>query len=126
MLKKILSQNPLKVGRTLFYLDAAIWLGLGMFSLLHMASANPESALVYQIVGLMMFVNAGALLVSGYKIVTQRRSWYFFALVVLLVNIVLTFTDEFGMFDFFTQVLDLVILALLIGSWRKFTSSQQY
>jgi hypothetical protein len=33
---------------------------------------------------------------------------------VLAVNILLTFTDQFGLFDFLTLLLDLVLLALVL------------
>lgn len=124
MLRSILKLDPLKAARYMFYLNAATWFGLAIFSLVHMASANPEFALTYQIVAALMFANAAAMLISGYMITKQRMSWYLLALGLLLVNIILTFTDEFGFFDFITFTLDLVILAVLIGSWRKFLSSE--
>jgi len=44
---------------------------------------------------------------------------FYVALAVLLVNIVLTFTDQFGLFDLLTLLLDLIILALLLAG-RQF------
>ncbi|MBP6470897.1 MAG: hypothetical protein KBE23_14785 [Chloroflexi bacterium] len=45
---------------------------------------------------------------------------FYVALAVLLVNIVLTVTDQFGLFDLLTLLLDLIILALLLAGRRQF------
>ena len=66
------------------------------------------------IVGILMVGNAGAMLVSGIGLGKRSRLFYLFALGVLLVNLVLTVTDEFGLLDLLTGVLDLALLGLLI------------
>lgn len=37
---------------------------------------------------------------------------------VLVVNIVLTFTDQFGIFDLLTLLLDLILLALVLFKFK--------
>ena len=75
-------------------------------------------------VAIMMFGNAYAMMISGIGILSRRKIFYLLALAVIIVNIVLTFTDQFGLFDFVTLVIDGVILALLIASWGRFFSSE--
>jgi hypothetical protein len=75
----------------------------------------PEQKLSYAIVALLMFGNVAAMLVSAW-LAGKRWKWgYFLALAVLLANILLTFTDQFGFLDLVTLLLDLAILGLLLG-----------
>ena len=50
---------------------------------------------------------------------TSRLS-YLYALALLAVNILLTLTDQFGLLDFLTLLLDLFILGLLLVAVRKY------
>ena len=45
---------------------------------------------------------------------------FFIALIVLGVNIVLTVTDQVGLIDFITMLIDLAILGLLILDRAKY------
>lgn len=119
-MRRISTLNPLAVARWLFVINALIWFALGITSLGRISSSNPESTVTLWVVVILMFGNALAMLISGIGITTQHKLFYFFALAILAVNIILTFTDQFGMFDFITLVVDLVILALLIASWCSF------
>lgn len=48
-----------------------------------------------------------------------RRRTDAFAVLFLLANIVLTVTDQFGVLDLITLILDGVILALVIATWVR-------
>ncbi len=54
----------------------------------------------------------------------RRRVWYYFALAVLAVNIVLTVTDQFGAFDLATLLLDLILLGLLVITRAQYLAAQ--
>jgi hypothetical protein len=60
------------------------------------------------------------LLLSGVGIGKRNKIFYYFAIVLLAINIVLTVTDEFGLFDLITLIIDLVLLGLLIATGRKY------
>jgi len=65
------------------------------------------------LVGLFMYMNAAAMWIGGVML-KKRKSWvYFFALALLLVNILLTFTDQFGIVDLLTFLFDLVMVIFL-------------
>ncbi len=66
-----------------------------------------------------MIGNAGAMLAAGIGIGRRRRLNYGFAFLVLAVNIVLTLTDQFGLLDVVTLVIDLILLGLLIGLMKQ-------
>lgn len=112
--------NPVRVAQALFFLNAAIWLLLGVSSLIRMTGDNPDRAVTAWIVASLMFGNVGAMLWSGVGIGKRQKRFYYLAVVVLIVNIVLTVTDEFGVLDFVTLVIDLLLLGLLIANRKRY------
>ncbi len=107
-----------RAAQALFFANAAIWLVIGAATLARMnAGLNRMAALI---VAALMAANAGAMLVAGIGIGRRRRLFYFFAMAVLAVNIVLTFTDEFGLLDLATLLIDLVLLGLLVASRAEY------
>ncbi|MFN2111081.1 MAG: hypothetical protein ACK2UI_15610 [Anaerolineae bacterium] len=110
--------DTVRVAQILFFLDAAIWIALGITSLLNVARGS-TSIMTAIVIGVLMFGNAGAMVLSGFGL-GKWRGFYYLALAVLLVNIVLTFTDQVGLLDILTFLLDLALLMLLI------TTSKQY
>lgn len=83
-------------------------------------SGKPDQSTVMLGIAILMFGNVGALILCG-LIVGKRSRWAFlFALVVLSVNIVLTVTDQFGLIDLITMLIDLAILGLLFFDRAKY------
>jgi hypothetical protein len=111
--------DTIRAAQALFFLDAAIWVALGITSLLRV-SRGPTSIMTAIIIGIMMFGNAGAMVVCGVGLGTKRLGFYYLALAVLLVNIVLTFTDQVGLLDILTFLLDLALLVLLIATGKQY------
>jgi hypothetical protein len=72
-----------------------------------------------------MFGNMAAMLVCGIGIGTPNKLFYYLALFVLAVNIILTVTDEFGFFDFSTLLIDIVLLALVIVTRHRYAQPGQ-
>lgn len=113
--KTINSNKPLvlRIAQGLFLLNALIWTALGITSVLRAAGSQGQ-ALTPWVVALLMFPNAIAMLVCGLGIGTRRSLFYILALAVLAVNILLTLTDQFGLLDLITLVIDLVIFVLIV------------
>ena len=107
--------DPVQVVKRLLGLDALIWAGFGIFSLLSQMERYPEQRTLYTLIALMMFGNAAAMLGAAMLIGKRRRIFYLLTLVLVLVNIFLTFTDQFGVFDLATLILGLMIGVLLIS-----------
>jgi hypothetical protein len=103
-----------KTAQALFYLNAVIWLVIGVVSLVRMANDSPDHRVTAAIVAVLMFGNAAAMLISGLGLGTRNKWLYFLAVAVIVVNIILTVTDQFGLLDFITLVIDVVLLGLLI------------
>lgn len=107
--------RAVRAAQALFYLNAAIWLLFGMTTLARLAEATIDQSVAMVVVGIMMFGNAAAMLLAGIVIGWPRRLIYLFALSVLGVNIVLTFTDQVGIWDILTLLVDLALVGLLIA-----------
>ena len=116
--------TSVKAAQALFFANAVIWLLLGITSLGRLAGSSTSQTTAMLIVALLMFGNAGAMLVAGVGIGKQHRLFYFFGLAVLVINIILTVTDQFGVLDFITLVIDVVLLGLLIVTRARYLSAR--
>jgi hypothetical protein len=113
-----------KTVQALFYLNALIWLAFGLYTLINMAGRYPGGVITVYVIGFMMLGNVGMMFLSGILIGKQNKWAYFFAMFVLVINIISTVTDQFGFFDLVTLLLDLVIFGLLISIRKHYTSNE--
>jgi len=113
MKKSIGSEGILVIQRWLYLLNALIWIGLGVATLARGASAA-ASAGTMTVIWVLMFGNAAAFALAGWRIVHRKPMDLMLAGIVLGVNIVLTFTDQMGFLDWATLALDLLLAALLM------------
>jgi hypothetical protein len=118
------SKSPafVRAAQALFFLNAAIWLVFGIVSLVRLAGEASGMMVTLLIVALLMFGNAAAMLCSGWGLARRQRRWYYLALAVVVVNVVLTVTDQFGFFDLVTLLIDLVLMGLLLAIRKRYTS----
>lgn len=119
-----MSFSKTKAAQALFYLNALIWLGFGLYTLMNMLGRYPDGTITVYVIGFMMLGNVGAMCFSGILLGWQNKWFYFFAVFVLVSNIVLTVTDQFGFFDLTTLILDLVIFWLLISIRKNYLSHE--
>ena len=54
----------------------------------------------------------------------KREGFFYLAVAVLAANIVLSVTDEFGLFDLIVLLIDLVLLALLIATKTRYLAAR--
>jgi FtsH-binding integral membrane protein len=122
----ISSRTPdtVRVAQLLFIVNAEIWLLIGIMSLVRITKYNPENPVTAMTIALLMFGNVAAMLLSSIGLgKLQKRSLYF-ALSVLTINMILSVMDQFGVFDFITLVLDMILFVLLIAARQRYTSSK--
>jgi hypothetical protein len=70
--------------------------------------------------GLTWKTRSRSVALSGALLPKRRLLFYLFALAVLAVNVLLTFTDQVGALDWITLVIDLVLLGILIVARKQF------
>lgn len=86
-------------------------------------SGGNLSSMMAAIIAMLMFVNAAVLIWIGWGIGKGQRLYYYFGLLVLAGNIILTLTDEFGIFDLVTLILAAGLLILLIVTKSKYPTN---
>jgi hypothetical protein len=101
--------------QALFCANAVIWVLIGAATVRRMAGGSAGQQSAAWITAILMVGNAGAMLMSAVGLGRRSRLLYLFAVAVLVVNIILTVTDQVGWLDVLTGLLDLVLLALLIA-----------
>ncbi len=111
---------PLKITQSLFGINALIWVGLGVVTLLRLGETSPQIKVVMAIMGMMMFGNAGSMLLSAWLLPKKRMPIVIFALAILTINILLTFTDQVGFWDWLTVLIDFALVGILLGNWKFF------
>jgi len=111
----------IRAAQMLFFLNTGIWIGLGLGNLVKLVNGHSNSTITGLIIAVLMFGNALVMLVCGVSLGKQHRRSFYLALVVLVVNIILTVTDQFGLVDFITLVIDLVLLGILIADRRSYS-----
>lgn len=111
-------KNALKIAGYLFLIHGLIWLGIAAnhFSKLNTGQAGAA------ILGLLTAGNAAVMILCGAGLIKNYKIAYFFALPFVAINILLTFTDQFGCLDLGTLAIDLFILAFLLIGRRNFGS----
>jgi lysylphosphatidylglycerol synthetase-like protein (DUF2156 family) len=85
--------------------------GAGSFA---RANVNPNMKSIYIIYAVLMFGDAIAMLVCGFYISKRIKATYWFAVIVLSLNIVLTAFDQIGMVDLFFSLLNFFTLIFLL------------
>lgn len=108
--------TSVSIARALFLLNAVIWVLLAAATLLRSANGLAWG------LALLMLANAGVMLWAGRGIGRRQKRFYYLALAVLAVNIVLTVTDQFGALDLSTLVIDVLLFALLIVTRGEYSS----
>ncbi|MBN2146844.1 MAG: hypothetical protein JW726_05625 [Anaerolineales bacterium] len=100
-----------------FYLNALIWIALGIASIVQLSNSSSISAIV---VAVLILVYVAVLLGLGWLLGKQRRQIWFLALGVIAVSIVLTITDQFGLLDLLVLLLNGGLFGLLVASRKLY------
>lgn len=104
----------IQISKWMFWLNTAVWLTFGIWSMVRIGNGAPGGVMTLWIIAILMLGNVAAFLWCSWA-VQKQASWYRFTIItVLAANILLTLTDQFGLFDFLTLLLDLVLLALVL------------
>jgi hypothetical protein len=103
-----------KIIKFLFFLMGTIWLVLGISYLIKF---DTQEYAIYLFI--LMVINAAILYWLGWGI-TRKRVFFYFGIGYLLLNILLTITDQFGLLDLLTMLIDIVLVILLIAKHKIF------
>jgi Na+/melibiose symporter-like transporter len=101
------------VVRALFYLNAILWLVYTIYIYFDMAVLN-HNELSADIATMFAFVNAVVMFVSGIILGRQKKPIFYFALIVVVLNAVLTVLNLSDFVFVIAFILDIIILWLLL------------
>lgn len=115
--KQILGQEnksiKMKLLQVFLMLNAIIWFFYGIIAFFG-GTTNPDLVLLMKLLSFAMFGDAG-LFVLVFVGTIKKKSWvYIVGLILSIVNILLSVTDEFGTADFIAIFLSLATLILII------------
>jgi len=101
----------LKWTRIFFFVNAAVWLTFGILSLL--LRAVDDGSLARWVITFLMLVN-GLVMIGFGMVIVSGRSWIItLGVVYMAINLVLSFTDQFGWIDASIFFLSLCLLGFL-------------
>ncbi|NMB61564.1 MAG: hypothetical protein GYA18_04405 [Chloroflexi bacterium] len=110
------NQRIALVLRYLLILNALIWVLLAIFTVVQRYKNGSISPFTILLIGMMI----GNGLVFGWcSWRLSMRSYQIIYIAWLVLNIILTFTDQFGALDLITLILDTLILSLLLF-WMRY------
>ncbi|MDP3971120.1 MAG: hypothetical protein Q8P90_05545 [bacterium] len=93
-------------------------------SILFLLTSNVDSTLTKYIVSLLLLINSAGFFLLLYGFLT-RKSWTnISAIVFLLLNIVLTITNDFGMADFGIIIIYAITLIIFIMNIKSVTKKK--
>lgn len=106
--------NPALLVKYLFIFTAAV---LEVFALVTFTRSGGESelAIIYVVYAFLMFVDAALMLVCGLRIQQGKKSTYWFAVILLGLNIILAIFDQIGLVDILFVLLNAFTLYLLLA-----------
>ena len=111
--------QPIRMATWLFYFNGGVWLMLAGVTLVQRFSGSNERAVGTLIAAILMIGNAIAMFAAGWGVGRHLRLAWVFGLMVLLVNIVLTFTDQVGWADWATFAVDAILVGVMMVVGRQ-------
>lgn len=95
----------LNIAQWSFVILGVIWLIFAEVSVSSALSTENQLSSFTWLSAVLMFANSLVLIFLGWRWGEGKRWLYYFGLLVLFANIILTFTDEFGLFDLLYLIL---------------------
>jgi len=112
--------RAVQTAQILFLLNAAIWVIFSIVSMVNIQNNQSVPGLVLWVIAILMVGNGGAMVFSNYTLSRRVRWSYLLAMLVLGINIILTVTDQVGIFDWITLLIDLVLLSILFAIRKEY------
>ena len=111
-----------RLAQAIFILNAGIWIFLAIGTVLSGITKNADRLVMAAVLAVFMVGNAAGMALFAVFIGKRNRWLYFSAVAFLLLNIILTVTDQVGIWDWVTLVIDILLFGILIvirGRYRQ-------
>lgn len=114
--------SMLKLTSALFVINAIVWL---IFGIMSFALALKGGNSIRWMLSVMMVINVCLMAWFGVQIRSGSRRIFFLAILYVVINVVLSITDQFGWIDAAILLLNLVLLGLLFVTHSKIGRVEQ-
>lgn len=119
MTMKSFFSDPVRSAQVLFFINTALWVYMAAVSLIRPdGDASPDEPIGMGIMAALMFGNAVLMFWSGLMLGTRLKLYFYIAVMLLVINVMLTVTDQTGLLENLTLLVDIVLLGLM-GLTRK-------
>lgn len=112
--------TPVRAAKWAFWVLAAVWVVLGIISLVSLFTGEGDPEMYMWVVMGLIFANALVMVWLGWGIGGQSRCIFYQAVAYMVVNIILTITDDFGLADLIYLILSIGLLGLLLATSRYY------
>jgi uncharacterized membrane protein (DUF2068 family) len=102
------------LARILFCLEGVIWTAVAVLVLTRSISVGVQQTTMIWILAGLMLGNAAFMFLFAWQVLRDRRFLDFFALLVVGINLVMSVTDQVGLFDMLALALNLILLGVLL------------
>ena len=106
--------------------NAILWFVLGVLSLSNLMDHQTLPVSIMGIISVLMFGNAGAFLLVVFGLRRSSRWFYVPTLLLVMVNLVTSLTDQMGFLDWFVLGLNLVLFGLLVSARKEFIRGRMF
>ena len=107
--------KPIRLVRSLFYLNGVIWLVLGVISLFRLGSGSNAYLITMLVIAILMFGNAAVMVVTGFVLKWPQKRWFWLATAVLIINIILIAARGFIILFFQQRLLLWIVIHLSLA-----------
>ena len=111
---------PVRAAKWSFWILAAVSAGLGSYNLVKLMTGDEPKTNMWVVMGL-MFANALVMVWLGWGIGRQSRRFLFLAVAYLVFTIILTITDQFGIWDLLMLISNMGLLGLLLATRGRYS-----
>ena len=109
----------MRIIQTLLYIKSLIWLVFSIYTWVEYSGSHVKSVSMVTLI-VLLFLNAILFAVFSF-LIEKKKKWLFYLIVLfLLANIVLTVTDQVGIFDVLVLVIDFMLLNLVFLKRKDF------
>ncbi|HEY3310935.1 MAG TPA: hypothetical protein VGK00_04770 [Anaerolineales bacterium] len=116
--------DPVRIAQVLFFINAALWLALASQRIfMPEVDASLDEPIGRGILAVLLFGNAALMVWCGLMLGKRLRLYFYIAVMVLVINVILTVTDQIRLADLLTLLVDLALLGILSLTRKNYQKS---
>ena len=111
-----MKSRAVQITRYFFYLLAALWLVVGINYL-----GQSDGQMIYNVIAGLMFASIFVFIALGMNI--TKKPAYWLGVIFLIICIILTIFDQFGLADLVALILFIIPLVIMLAKRKEFLAA---